>query len=84
MAQHASAAKQARQAKRRRMHNKHYQSLMKTMIKKVRGAKQKDEAQKVLRQTVKLLDKLAAKGIIHSNNAANQKSKLTRFVNAMK
>lgn len=84
MAQHASAAKQARQAKRRRTHNKHYQSLMKTMIKKVRATKEKEKAQQVLRQTVKLLDKLAAKGIIHRNNAANQKSKLTKLVNAMK
>ena len=84
MAQHASAAKQARQAQRRRLRNKHYQSLMKTMIKKVRTTKEKEKAQQVLRQTVKLLDKLATKGIIHHNNAANQKSKLTKLVNAMK
>ena len=84
MAQHASAAKQARQAQRRRLRNKHYQSLMKTMIKKVRTTKEKEKAQQVLRQTAKLLDKLATKGIIHRNNAANQKSKLTKLVNAMK
>lgn len=84
MAQHASAAKQARQAEQRGLRNKHYQSLMKTMIKKVRSTNEKEKAQQALRQTVKLLDKLAAKGIIHRNNAANQKSKLTRLVNAIK
>jgi len=31
-----------------------------------------------------LLDQLAAKRIIHPNTAANNKSSLTRFVNAMK
>ena len=29
------------------------------------------------------LDKLAAKGIIHKNNAANKKSKITRYVNSL-
>lgn len=84
MAQHASAAKQARQALRRRIRNLRYKSLIKTMIKKVRTTKEKDKAQEVLRRTVKLLDELAAKGIIHHNRAANQKSKLTRLVNALK
>lgn len=84
MAQHASAAKQARQALRRRQRNKHYESLMKTMIKKVRTAKEKGKAHEVLQKTVKLLDQLAAKGLIHRNKAANQKSKLTRLVNAIK
>lgn len=84
MAQHASAAKQARQAERRRLHNKHYQSLLKTVIKRVRQTKEKDKAHAALQRAVKLLDQLAAKGIIHRNKAANQKSKLTRLVNAMK
>lgn len=84
MARHASAAKQARQALRRRQRNRHYKSLMKTMIKNVRAAKEKAKAQEALQKTVKLLDRLAAKGLIHRNKAANQKSKLTRLVNAMK
>jgi small subunit ribosomal protein S20 len=84
MAQHPSAAKQARQALQRHKRNQHYASLMKTMIKKVRTAKEKGKAQEALQKTVKLLDQLAAKGIIHRNKAANQKSKLTRLVNALK
>jgi len=54
------------------------------MIKKVRTAKEKGKAQEALQKTVKLLDQLAARGIIHPNKAANQKSKLTRLVNALK
>jgi small subunit ribosomal protein S20 len=57
---------------------------MKTMIKNVRTAKEKAKAQEALQKTVKLLDRLAAKGLIHRNKAANQKSKLTKLVNAMK
>jgi small subunit ribosomal protein S20 len=33
---------------------------------------------------VKLLDQLAAKGIIHRNKAANNKSRLTDYVNRLK
>ena len=57
---------------------------MKTLIRKVRGAKVKDEAAKALGATVKYLDEIAAKGLIHKNKASNQKSRLTKFVNAMK
>ena len=84
MAQHASAAKQARQAKRHERRNKHYRSLMKTVIKRVRQVKEKDKANVALRRVVKLLDQLAAKGIIHRNKAANQKSSLMKYVNAIK
>lgn len=84
MAQHASAAKQARQAKRREARNKHYRSLMKTLLKRVRGSKERDKAQAALRKATKLLDQLAARGIIHRNKAANQKSRLARYVNTLK
>jgi ribosomal protein S20 len=33
---------------------------------------------------MKLLDQLAAKGMIHRNNAANKKSSLTKYVNSLK
>lgn len=57
---------------------------MRSALKKVRGAQEKGAAQSELKKTVKLLDRLAAKGVIHKNMAANQKSKLTKFVSAMK
>ncbi len=83
MAQHASAAKQARKSRQRELRNKHYLSLLKTIIKRVRQAKEKDKATVALRRAVKLLDSLAGKRIIHRNKAANQKSRLMKYVNAI-
>ena len=59
-------------------------SKMRTAIKRVRTAKEKEKAAAELQKTVKLLDQLAAKRVIHRNTAANNKSSLTRLVNAMK
>ncbi len=84
MANHPSAEKRARTSRRRAIRNSAALSKMRTAVKKVRGAKDKAEAASDLRKTAKLLDQFAAKGLIHKNNAANQKSKLTRLVNAMK
>ena len=84
MAQHKSAEKRARQSRRRETRNRGLKSSMRTAVKQVRAAKDKSEALTELRKTVKLLDQLVAKGIIHRNKAANNKSRLTRLVNAMK
>lgn len=84
MARHISAERQARKAVKHRSRNKAYKSRMNTGLKKVRAAKGKDEAAAALAKLNKLLDQLAAKGIIHKNNAANKKSRLTKFVNSMK
>jgi small subunit ribosomal protein S20 len=84
MPQHASAEKRARQSIRRAIRNKASLTRMKTLIKKVRSSKTKDEGTKILQSTVKFLDEVASKGLIHKNKAANQKSRLTKFVNALK
>jgi small subunit ribosomal protein S20 len=44
----------------------------------------KEKAKADLKKTVKLLDQLAAKGVIHRNYASNQKSRLTKFVSTLK
>ncbi len=84
MAQHLSAERQARKALKHREQNRMYMSRMKTAIKRVRGAKEKDKAAAELKKVTKLLDQLAAKGIIHRNNAANKKSSLTKYVSSLK
>ena len=84
MAQHKSAEKRARASKRREAQNTHWKSRMRTEIKQLRSATEKAKATGDLKKTVKLLDQLAAKGIIHRNKAANLKSKLTTLVNALK
>lgn len=84
MAQHKSAEKRARIEKRRATRNAQWKTRMRSAIKKVRTTKEKAKAEAALRKTVKLLDQLAAKGVIHPNKAANQKSALTKLVNALK
>lgn len=84
MAQHKSAEKRTRQYAKRHIRNKAVLSRMKTLIKNVRSATEKDKAAAVLKVAVKALDKLASKGVIHKNKAANQKSSLTKFVSTLK
>ncbi len=84
MAQHKSAEKRARQNVRRHARNKAAVSRMKSLIKKVRSAKENDKGAAALKIAVKTLDQLAAKGLIHKNKAANQKSSLTKFVGSLK
>jgi small subunit ribosomal protein S20 len=83
MPQHKSAEKRVRQSLKRRARNKAVVSKMKTLIKKVRAATTKDEGVKALSATTKWLDQSAAKGYVHKNKAANQKSALAKFVNKL-
>jgi small subunit ribosomal protein S20 len=76
MAQHKSAEKRARQAIPKTARNAQWKTRMRNSI--------KTKAKAELTKTVKLLDQLAAKGVIHKNMASNQKSRLTRIVNALK
>ena len=84
MPQHKSAVKRVRQNARRQVRNKADLSRIKTLIKNVRSATEKKNAETALKAAVKFLDRLAAKGVIHRNKASNQKSKLTRFVRTLK
>lgn len=83
MAQHKSSEKRIRSTARRKKRNAEQKSAMKTLLKKVRGEKDKTKAVLVLKETVSLLDKLAGKRVIHPNKAANQKAKLTKAVNKL-
>ena len=80
---HKSAQKRARQTPKRTERNKLYKARIKSAVKKVLSAKTKDAAEKELRTAVSILDKVAAKGLIHRNNAANRKSSLTLHVNKL-
>jgi small subunit ribosomal protein S20 len=81
---HKSAQKRARQTIKRTDRNKFYKAKVRTAVKNLLSARDKETAQKQLKTTVSILDKVAGKGIIHKNAAANRKSKLTRHVNKLK
>ena len=83
MANYPSAVRRIRRSEKARQYNKHYKSLMKTEIKRLLSIADKEEAAKMFRTAQKLLDKLASKGIIHRNKAANQKSRLATYVNSL-
>jgi small subunit ribosomal protein S20 len=83
MAHHASAIKRIRQSAVRRLRNRYHAKSTRTMIKKLRSTNDKAEAQKLYNQVVSMVDKLAKRGIIHKNNAANKKRKLAKLVNSL-
>jgi small subunit ribosomal protein S20 len=79
----ASAKKQARSGARRTVRNRAVRSEVKTLIVKARralsggaGAAQDGAATTV--EALRGLDRAAAKGILHPNNAARRKSRLAR------
>jgi len=80
MPRHESAKKRMRQNEKRRKRNKSQKSSVRTKIKKLRALEDKEEARELLNDVKGDLDRLAAKGIIHQNKAANRKSKLERHV----
>jgi len=80
MAHHKSTQKRIQTNARDTERNRHYKSALKTQMKKVRSAETKEDGQKMFREATSLLDKLVNKGMIHKNKAANQKSKLSAFV----
>lgn len=86
MANIKSAAKRAQIAKVRTLRNKSAMSRVKTAIKGVEAAVAANDAEAAkaaLKVAVKTVDSAASKGILHKNNAAHKKSRLTKMVNAM-
>jgi small subunit ribosomal protein S20 len=83
MPQHKSAIKRVRQIEKRNEHNRRLRSTMRTLVKRVTKSSDKTEAETALRAAVGYLDRMAQKGIIHKNNAANKKSSLTKHVNTL-
>ena len=83
MANYASSIRRIRRNEKSRQRNRIYTSRMKTSIKSVLNAEDKEAAELRFKETVSLLDKLASKGIIHRNKAANQKSRLALHVNGL-
>jgi small subunit ribosomal protein S20 len=75
-----SVVKRVRQNERKRTQNVFQRSSLKTAVKKVRAAENQETAKQELVKTSALLDRLAAKKIIHKNKAANLKSKLAAAV----
>ena len=83
MANHSATKKDMRQAAKRRERNKYYGKTTRNAIRDLKELKTGTDAAKQLPEVASMIDRLAKKGIIHKNKAANLKSKLTKKVNAL-
>ncbi|MDX2287011.1 MAG: 30S ribosomal protein S20 [Bacteroidia bacterium] len=83
MAHHKSALKRIRQNAKRRLANRYKKVGMRMAVKKLRMTTNKEEARAMLPKVMSTIDRVAKSKIIHKNNAANLKSKLTRYVNSL-
>tara|TARA_R110002073_G_scaffold89852_3_gene212425 strand:+ start:11413 stop:11664 length:252 start_codon:yes stop_codon:yes gene_type:complete len=80
MANHKSALKRIRSNEAKRLRNKYQHKTTRNAVRDLRSSSDKKEAEGMLVNVISMLDKLAKNNIIHSNKAANLKSKLTKHV----
>ena len=82
-----SAKKRVLVTEKKNTQNKMIKSSIKTAIKKYNAAiaaGDVETAEKLLPETVSVIDSAVSKGILHKNNAANKKSALAKNLNALK
>jgi small subunit ribosomal protein S20 len=84
MANHRATKKDVRQSAKRREKNRYYGKTTRNTINDLRALTSKKEAVENLPATIAMIDKLARRGVIHKNKAANLKSGLVKKVNALK
>ncbi len=87
MATHSSAKKAHKQSEHRYARNKSVRSLMRNQVRKAERLIADDqvaEAETAVLTAVRILDRAAKKGIIHSNHAARSKSRLVVKYNTAK
>lgn len=84
MSAKGSELKRVRQSRKANEYNNHYKSKMKTTIKKVLLSTKKEDVETLKKDAFKIIDKVASKGVIHKNKAANQKSRISKHLNSIK
>ncbi|MEO6813876.1 MAG: 30S ribosomal protein S20 [Ginsengibacter sp.] len=83
MANHSATKKSVRQSNSRNERNRYQGKTTRNMIRDFKVIDTKAAASEKLSDISSRIDKLAKRGIIHKNKAANLKSKLTRGVAAL-
>jgi len=74
--------KRMRLAARERLQNRQYKSTIRTLFKKLQvtvDEHDRDRAQQLFGELTAKIDKAAAKGVLHKNNAARKKSRVARL-----
>jgi small subunit ribosomal protein S20 len=83
MANHKSTLRRIRSDKSKTLNNKYYHKTMRNSLRDLRAEEDKSAAQKEMSSLVSKIDKLAKRGVIHKNKAANIKSKLSKKIAAL-
>ena len=86
MANSAGSKKRARQAVKRNKHNSQIRAKVRTFVKKVAyavAAGDKKEAESGFAVMQKNVDQAVSKGLIHKNQAARKKSRLSTQIKAL-
>jgi len=87
MANIKSQIKRNRQSEKARQRNKSVKSSLKTSVRRFHEAVAAGDAEKTAAQAqvvARELDKAAAKGVIHKNQAANRKSAISKAASSVK
>ncbi|MCH1437430.1 MAG: 30S ribosomal protein S20 [Flavobacteriales bacterium] len=80
MANHKSTLRRIRSDKPKALNNKYYHKTMRNALRDVRSEEDKATALAAVPKLVAQIDKLAKRGTIHKNKAANLKSKLAKKI----
>lgn len=83
MANHAATKKDVRQSTKRNERNRYYGKTTRNAIRDIRVIEDKKSATDKLPDVASMIDKLAKRGTIHKNKAANLKRKLALKVNKL-
>ena len=84
MANHKATKKDVRQAAKRRDRNRYYGKTTRNAIRDLKTAPDASAFADGLHNVASMIDKLAKRGVIHKNKAANLKSKLAKKANSLK
>ena len=80
MANHKSTLRRIRSDKSKTLNNKYYHKTMRNSLRDLRSEEDKTKAEAKLPKMFAQIDKLAKRGTIHKNKAANLKSKLSKKI----
>jgi len=83
MANHSATKKDVRQSSKRNERNRYYGKTTRNAIRDIKAIEDKPGATEKQPLVASMIDKLAKRGTIHKNKAANLKSKLAKRINAL-
>ena len=83
MDRHPQQIKRERQDKKRRARNIDRLSRLRTSMKNMLSTTSKADAEKIHKDTTKIIDKAVSKNLIHKNTGARRKSQISKHLNSL-